>query len=104
LWGRKNNNDNRETGQVNLATKTISWVPIVGWGIPDERQRMRIRLKVAVIDVKTGQWEIFVPDAIEHDAISASYTRESSDQGQVALLKAKAYPAVAEDIVKRYGR
>jgi hypothetical protein len=93
-----------ETGQVNLVTKTISWVPIVGWGIPDEKQRMRIRLKLAVIDVKTGQWEIFVPDALEDSAISAGYTRESSDQGQVALLKAKAYATVAEDIVKRYAR
>jgi len=76
----------------------------MGWGIPDEKQRMRIRLKVALIDVKTGQWEIFVPEAIEHDAISAGYTRESSDQSQVALLKSKAYAAVAEDIVKRYAR
>jgi glutamyl/glutaminyl-tRNA synthetase len=32
------------------------------------------------------------------------YTRESSDQGQVALLKNKAYAVVAEDIVKRYAK
>ena len=36
-----------ESGRENLASKTVSWVPIVGWALPDETQRMRIRLKVA---------------------------------------------------------
>ncbi len=93
-----------ETAHENLATKTVSWVPIVGWALPDEKQRMRIRLKVAVIDVKSGQWEMFSPEPIDSDALSAIYTRESSDQGQVAFLKTKAYQALAEDIMKRYAR
>jgi len=93
-----------ETGQENLVTKTVSWVPIVGWGIPDEKQRMRIRLKVAVIDVKTGQWEMFSPEPIESGAYSAILSRKAADQDQVTFLKEKAYPLVAEDIVKRYAR
>src|SRR5438552_1965109 len=36
-----------ESGSEKLATKTVSWVPVVNWIVPDEKQRMRIRLKVA---------------------------------------------------------
>lgn len=60
-----------ETGHENLATRTISWVPIVGWGIPDQSQRMRIRLKVAVVDVRTGNWEMFAPEPLDDKATSA---------------------------------
>lgn len=41
--------------------KVVSWVPILGALVPDENQRMRIRLKVALIDVKSGKWEMFSP-------------------------------------------
>ena len=93
-----------ETGQKNLATKAVSWVPIVGGAVPDEGQEMRIRLKVAVIDTKSGQWSMFSPDSSGDTAVSAHLTRESSDQGQVALLKAKAYKEAVEDLVKRYSK
>lgn len=93
-----------ESGSRNLATKTVSWVPIVGWAIPDKSQEVRIRLKVALIDVKTGQWEIFVPKVFEDTAYSAILSREKSDQDQVSLLKTKAYRAAVESILTRYVR
>lgn len=93
-----------ETAREGLGTKAVSWVPIIGGAVPDESQRMRIRLKVAIVDVKSGQWEMFVPDSLDDDSMSAHYTREASDQQQVALLKAKAYQLASEDVVKRYGR
>ncbi len=45
-----------ESAREGYATKTISWIPIVGSLLPDEKQQMRIRLKAAIIDVKTGYW------------------------------------------------
>ena len=93
-----------ETGKENHATKAISWVPFIGGAIPDETQRMRIRMKVAVVDVKTGQWEMFSPEPAEDIASSGSYSRAASDQAQVAVLKGKAYKATADDLVKRYAR
>jgi len=93
-----------ETAQKGFATKAVSWVPIVGGAIPDEGQEMRIRLKVAVVDVKSGQWDMFSPEPFQDTAASARFTRESSDQGQVALLKTKAYEAAAEDLMKRYSK
>ncbi len=93
-----------ETAQKGYATKAVSWVPLVGGAIPDENQQMRIRLKVAVVDVKDGRWEMFSPEPFEDAAVSARYTRASSDQGQVSLLKTRAYEAAAEDLVKRYSK
>ncbi|MBI4595823.1 MAG: aminopeptidase, partial [Candidatus Tectomicrobia bacterium] len=71
-----------ETAQKGYATKAVSWVPFVGGVIPDEGQEMRIRLKVAVIDVRSGQWDMFSPAPFQNTAASARYTRESSDQDQ----------------------
>jgi hypothetical protein len=93
-----------EAEQQRLATKAVSWVPIVGMAIPDETQRLRIRLKVAVVDVASGRWDVFAPAEFDDDALSASLIRASSDQTQVALLKDRAYKAAAEDLVKRYAR
>lgn len=93
-----------ESARKSEGTKAVSWVPFVGGAIPDERQYMRIRLKLAVIDTRSGQWEIFTPDDFNDDAWSAGYTRASSDQAQVAVLKEKAYASAAEDFVKRYAR
>jgi len=91
-----------ESGTRNLATKTVSWVPIIGQGIPDESQEMRIRLKVALIDVKTGQWEIFTPEVFQDSASSARANRAESDQEQVLRLKSVAYKSAVQAIVNRY--
>jgi hypothetical protein len=93
-----------ESARENLATSSVSWVPVVGWVLPDEKQRMRIRLKVAVIDVATGQWEMFSPDAIEDKDTSSIVSRRNVDQTLVNALKEKAYVATAEDLVKRFSR
>ena len=83
-------------------TKVVSWVPLVGAVIPDETQLMRIRLKVALIDVRTGHWSMFAPEAFVDSALSASLIRAQRDQQQVELLKDKAYKAAVEAFVARY--
>jgi len=93
-----------ETGNKNLATKTVSWIPVAGKIVPDESQYMRIRLKVAVVDVASGQWETFSPETFEDTALSGRINRHASDQGQVALLKAKAYERAASELVARFVR
>jgi hypothetical protein len=87
-----------------LATKDVSWVPLVGWMVPDEKQHMRIRLKMAVIDVRSGNWSVLSPEAFDDSRISASIGRGAKDQKQVELLKAKAYEACVKDLVRRYSQ
>ena len=91
-----------ETAQKNMSTKTVSWVPIVGGMIPDESQEMRIRLKVAIVDVKSEQWKTLSPKPIQDTSASARYTRASSDQRQVTALKTQAYAELANDIANNY--
>jgi hypothetical protein len=93
-----------ETGQEDLATKAISWIPFIGGAIHDEKQRMRIRMKVAIVEVKSGQWDMFSPEPFDVSNASGSYNRVASDQAQVAILKGKAYKATADDVVKRYSK
>ena len=93
-----------ESGTRDLVTKTLTWLPLIGRSVPDEAQEMRIRLKVAVIDVATGQWQLFSPQAFKDGAISAKRSREHSDQAQVASLKSQAYRAAADGILARYGQ
>ena len=91
-----------ETGREDHGTKTISWMPVIGRIIPDEKQKMRIRLKAAVIDVASGAWEFVIPEVHNDARTSARVNREESDQDQVTLLKAKAYKALASDLLKRF--
>jgi hypothetical protein len=93
-----------ESASKELGGKAISWVPIIGSVVPDETQHMRIRLMMAVIDVKTGQWESFSPEPLEDEATSNQHGRAASDQNQVVLLKGKAYKAAAEAVALRYAR
>jgi hypothetical protein len=93
-----------ESGTKNLATRTVSWVPFVGWAVPDQAQEVRIRLKVALVDVGSGRWEVFVPEMFEDKGFSAPLSREHSDQQLVALLKTKAYKAAIEGTLARYAK
>jgi hypothetical protein len=92
-----------ESGREDIATKAVSWVPFIGGNIPDEVQRMRIRLVAAVIDVRTGQWETYAPEPFEDTSFSNEHNREASDQEQVLLLKAKGYQALADGLAAKYG-
>jgi hypothetical protein len=91
-----------ESSVEDHATKLVSWLPIVGMVVPDETQAMRIRLRVAVVDVKSGNWSMFAPEPFTDSALSASIIRRQSDQKQVELLKTEAYEKAAEEFVARY--
>jgi len=93
-----------ESAAQGLGGKAISWLPVIGGVVPDENQQMRIRLMMAVIDTRTGQWESFLPEPFADEAMSNQHGRAASDQRQVMELKAKAYKAAAEAVALRYGR
>jgi hypothetical protein len=89
-----------ESARRNMETKTVSWIPFAGWVVPDESQHMRIRLKLAVIDVRSGRWTVLTPEPSEDKAWSTGFTRGSSDQKQVEALKRKAYEAGAKELAR----
>lgn len=91
-----------ESANAKLVTKTVSWVPIADWFIPDETQHMRIRLKLALVDVRSGDWAVLSPNAIEASKTSVSPRREVADQKLVERLKQQAYEAGAKELLSRY--
>ena len=84
-----------EAARRKMETKTVSWVPIAGWMVPDESQFMRVRVKLALIDVRSGNWRVETPEPFTDKAWSTMFTRGSSDLKQVELLKRRAYEASA---------
>jgi len=89
-----------ESMRSNMNTKAISWVPIAGWIIPDENQAMRLRLKLAVIDVRTGNWSVVSPESfVDKSSWSNRYDRDRADQHQVQELKELAYAAGVKELL-----
>jgi hypothetical protein len=93
-----------ESEKENLPTKTISWVPGVNWIVPDETQHQRIRLKVALVDVRTGNWSVFSPEAFKDSQINRSPRRAVADQKLVESLKQKVYESGIKDLVRLYAQ
>lgn len=89
-----------ESMRTDMNTKTVSWIPLAGWVIPDENQAMRIRLKLAVIDVRTGSWTMIAPESFaDRNSRSNRFNRERADQKQVEELKQLAYVQGVEHLV-----
>jgi len=88
-----------ESESEHLPTKTVSWVPIVNWAVPDEKQHMRIQLKLALLDVRSGNWSVLSPKPFEDVRISTSPRRGAVDQRQVERLKQLAYEAGVAELI-----
>jgi hypothetical protein len=93
-----------ESARKNNAASSVSWVPVVGWLLPDEREHMRIRLRLALIDTATGQWDMLEPEPVADDSLSSIVSRRDVDQGLVAQLKVKGYAGAAEALRLRFER
>lgn len=91
-----------ESAQEKIATKAVSWVPVVTWFVPDEREHMRLRLKLALIDVRTGDWSVLSPPPFDSKALSVGTRRAVADQKLVERLKGQAYEACVRDLLKVY--
>lgn len=91
-----------ESESQRLPTKTVSWVPIVHWVVPDEKRHMRIRLKVALLDVRSGNWSVFSPKPFADARLATSPGRGAVDQKQVERLKQLAYEATVAELLQTH--
>jgi len=91
-----------ESAQEKMATKAVSWVPLVTWFVPDERQHVRIRLKLALVDVRSGDWSVLNPPPFDSNALSVVPRRAVADQKLVERLKNQAYDASVEELMRIY--
>ena len=91
-----------ESETEDLATKTVSWVPIARWFVPDQKQHLRIRLKIALVDVRSGDWTVFTPRAFDDSRLSTRPRRGIADQKLVEELKNLAYAEGGKELVRLY--
>lgn len=90
-----------ESANVDKEGKVLSWVPIAGFFVPDQRQHMRIRLKGLLVDVASGNWKMLTPEPADASLFTSGWSRESNDQALVEALKKEGYKRlVAELTVK----
>ena len=91
-----------ESGRARELTKGVSWVPIVGYFVPDETESMRIRLKAVLIDTATGNWVMIQPEPVTDKQLSSIVSRESSDQSLVEKLKTQGYRSLVSILTSAY--
>lgn len=84
-----------ESERESQVTKVVSWVPIAGSFLPDEKEHMRIRLKAVIVDVASGRWTFVVPPPATSSDLSSVFSRRSTDQDLVARLKETGYQNLA---------
>lgn len=89
-----------ESAQEDKEGKVVSWVPIVGAFVPDQKQQMRIRLKALLLDVATGGWKMLTPEPHAGSRFNSRLSREYIDQKQVTALKEQAYHSLVQDLLK----
>lgn len=88
-----------ESAEKNQITKTVSWIPIVGYVLPDKEQLMRIRLKAVVVDVATGRWSFISPPPASSSDFASRMTRAQIDQELVLKLKESGYRNLVQTLV-----
>ena len=91
-----------ESETEDLATKIVSWVPIARWFVPDQKQHLRIRLKIALVDVRSGDWTVFTSKAFDDSRFSTRPRRGIADQKLVEELKNLAYAEGGKELVRLY--
>lgn len=82
------------------AGEAAAWLPIAGYFVPNESQQMRIRLRIVVVDTRTGRWRSLLPEPMSDERASSMATRQSSDQAQVEVLTKAAYRAAIDLVTK----
>jgi hypothetical protein len=88
-----------ESAEKNQITKTVSWIPIVGYVLPDKEQLMRIRLKAVVVDVASGYWRFVSPPPAASSDFASRMTRAQTDQELVSKLKETGYRNLVQTLV-----
>lgn len=89
-----------ESAQEDREGKAVSWVPIAGAFIPDQKQQMRIRLKALVLDVATGGWKMLQPESYSDSSFNSRISREADDQKLVTALKEKGYKSLVAELIR----
>jgi hypothetical protein len=91
-----------EMKRDDLPTSIVSWVPVVDFVVPDEYQKLRMSLKVALIDVRTGNWARFRTESVEGDMVTTRYAREHHMRWPYEGFKQRLYASATQKLRSGY--
>jgi len=91
-----------EMKRDDLPTGIVSWVPVVDFVVPDEYQKVRMHLKVALIDVRSGQWATFRTEPIEDQTLTTRYAREKAPDWPLKGIKDRVYRSTVQKLLSGY--
>jgi hypothetical protein len=91
-----------ELKRDDLPTGIVSWVPVVDFMVPDEFQRLRMHLKVALVDVRTGNWATFRTEPIESEALTTRHAREHQKAWPLHNSKQRLYENTVRKLLASY--
>jgi hypothetical protein len=76
----------------------VAWVPIVNFWVDTSEQNARLRLRMIVLDARTGNWRIV--EAAPQSSVTASslVNYREQDSKQMEELKAAAYAAAGAEL------
>jgi hypothetical protein len=80
-----------EVAHKDLSTKTVTWLPVVDIIVPDQKENVRVFLKIALVDVRTGAWTVFRTEPQEAEMVSTGWAREHVQSPEVRRLQQKSY-------------
>jgi hypothetical protein len=75
------------------------WRPISG-EIPLEAEQVRMRMRMLVVDVKSGHWATANPETLEDKAARGGWFRKPTSAQRVAALKERAYKHALQEALR----
>lgn len=87
-----------EIARQDLSTKTVSWIPVLDFFVPDQKDSVRVHLKMALVDVRSGEWAVFRSAPIEEEVVSTAWEREHLENSQVKRMKLASYKTAVSSL------
>ena len=88
-----------EVAHHDLSTKTVTWLPVVDVIVPDQKESVRVFLKIALVDVRSGAWTVFRTEPQETKMVSTGWAREHGHSPEVRRLQQKSYVVAVNSLM-----
>jgi len=75
------------------------WRPI-GGDIPFEAEQVRMRMRMLVVDVKSGHWATASPETLEDKAARGGWFRKPTSAQRIAAIKERAYKHALQEALR----
>lgn len=96
LWERL------ETTETGLLTELVSWAPVVDILVPDKYERLRLRLNVGILDVRSGLSTTFEVGPEELKGLTTRFARKTESVPGFAEMRARLHARAAEQLAANH--